>query len=100
MTAESAVERKLKAAIKAVGGRCIKLPAIWYGGIPDRLVLLPGGRVWFVELKRVGGRTTKQVKARQSAWAKFLSNSGFNYARLDGMAEVEEFIHDHVRPAL
>lgn len=97
---ESAIEGRLKRAVKAAGGKCIKLPAIWYRGIPDRLVLLPGGRIWFIELKKAKAPTTKQVKVHQSAWATFLRDYGFNYVRIVGRGQLEEFIDDHVARAL
>ena len=40
-----------------LGGRVIKL-APTEKGVPDRLVLLPGGRVFLVELKALDGRTS------------------------------------------
>lgn len=71
---EDRVELHLLARVKARGGICIKLPAIWYAGIPDRLVLLPGGRVLFVELKRpVGGKFEKL----QPLWLSKLRKLGF-----------------------
>ncbi len=96
MRAEVSIENHLKRAVKAAGGRCLKLPAIWYAGIPDRLVLLPGGRVWFIELKKPKAQTTRHVKPRQTAWAVFLQNNGFNYARLVGIEEVEGFVNEHL----
>ena len=54
-TLESAVERELQARVEALGGLCIKVQAIGRRGFFDRVVVLPGGRVWFVELKRPKG---------------------------------------------
>lgn len=93
---ESLIERRLKRAVKEVKGRCIKLPALWYRGIPDRLILLPGGRVWFIELKKEKAQTEKAVAAGQSAWAIYLLKYGFNYARLVGRSGVDQFIQEHV----
>lgn len=71
---EDSVEGHLLKRVKAVGGICIKLPAIWYSGIPDRLVLLPGGKVLFVELKRpVGGK----FEPGQPMWLRKLARLGF-----------------------
>jgi len=55
---EKRVERALRDGVEGLGGMAIKLmPTII--GIPDRLVILPGGRIWFVELKAPGKRITK-----------------------------------------
>ena len=47
---ESLVERKLTSLVKERGGWAIKfVPSV--SGLPDRIVLLPTGRLFFVELK-------------------------------------------------
>lgn len=72
---EASVEKHLRLRVKALGGLCIKLPAIWYAGIPDRLVLLPGARVLFIELKRpVGGK----MEPLQPWWLRKLAALGFS----------------------
>ena len=54
---EHLVEAELLTRVEAMGGKCIKVQAIGRRGFFDRIVILPGGRVIFVELKRpVGGR--------------------------------------------
>jgi hypothetical protein len=52
MTREASIETYLRERVKAAGGLCIKLNPAGYVGIPDRLVLLPGGVVVFVEVKK------------------------------------------------
>lgn len=53
---ESRVERILTKGIRDAGGWAIKLVSPGNAGVPDRLVLLPGGQVIFVELKQDKGR--------------------------------------------
>lgn len=51
---EKRVESELTKLVRGVGGWCVKiLPSI--SGLPDRLVILPGGRIHFVELKSPTG---------------------------------------------
>lgn len=55
MIYESDVESYLTRRVAEAGGLCVK---IGYDGYPDRLVLLPGGKARFVELKRYDGQTS------------------------------------------
>lgn len=52
---ESAVERRLVQGVKKAGGLALKFVSPGHAGVPDRLVLLPKGRVIFVELKTTTG---------------------------------------------
>lgn len=54
MTTEKTIETKLRLGIESLGGLCIKIPATFFAGIPDRLCLLPGGVAFFVETKATG----------------------------------------------
>ena len=51
---EKTVEQKLVKAVKNRGGICPKLVCPGFDGMPDRLVLLPDGKVGFVEVKAPG----------------------------------------------
>ena len=71
---EDRVEEYLNTRVKFWRGVTVKLPAMFYPGIPDRMVLLPGGRVIFIELKRpVGGK----FEPFQPLWIRRLKRLGF-----------------------
>ncbi|AVE48201.1 PDDEXK family nuclease [Serratia marcescens] len=53
-TRESTIERHLVAQVKAAGGTAYKFTSPGRRSVPDRLVLLPGGRAVFVECKAPG----------------------------------------------
>ena len=48
---ERDIELKLRDAVKAVGGLCWKFTSPGTSGVPDRIVLMPKGRIAFVETK-------------------------------------------------
>lgn len=98
MTAlESKHEAELRKAVTAAGGLCFKLPASLYRGISDRLVLLPGGRVWFIELKRAGASTNPRTGLHQEKFRKAIFTLGLNHVRLEGPDQLKEWIHEHIR---
>lgn len=92
MAREADHEKQLRDAVVAAGGLCFKLPAIIYRFIPDRLILLPVGRVFFRELKREGEKAT----AGQLRFIKILQRMGFNAEVIHGKEGVEEFINAHI----
>ena len=51
---EKEIERRLVTAVKARGGICPKLVSPGMDGMPDRMILLPGCRIGFVEVKAPG----------------------------------------------
>jgi hypothetical protein len=69
-TLEKNLERTFIRRVEKAGGRAVKLQG---RGLPDRMVLLPGGRVLFVELKQLKGRLT----LHQEFWMEELAALGF-----------------------
>lgn len=67
LTLEKDVESYLKRKVESVGGLCLKLPAVYCEGIPDRLVIFPGGHAVFVELKRPRGGILSPIQKYQHA---------------------------------
>ena len=53
---EADIEARLIRGVKALGGKAYKFVSPGHGGVPDRIVILPGGRIVFVELKTETGR--------------------------------------------
>ena len=51
---EKAIEAQLARAVKKVGGMCPKFVSPGTDGMPDRLILLPGAKIAFVEVKAPG----------------------------------------------
>lgn len=76
ITLEKDIENALRKAVDNAGGWCLKWVCPGWAGVPDRLVLLPGGVVIFVETKRpIGG----VLSARQKWWRRELTRLGFRY---------------------
>ena len=73
---EKDIEQKLRKAVEAAGGKCLKWVCPGWSGVPDRLVLLPGGRLVFVETKRPKGGKLSEL---QKKWAHWLTDLGFDW---------------------
>ena len=91
---ERTIEQKLAARVKAMGGIAPKFTSPGFDGMPDRLVLLPGGRMGFVELKAPG----KKPRALQLARHRILRRLGFKVYVIDGIEQIagvlEEIEHE------
>ena len=86
---EKEVERHLREGVKSLGGMCLKFVTPGFTGVPDRLVLIPGGAVCFVELKRPGQRE----RQRQEFVQKRLRKMGFIvFSGVDGWARVDDVL--------
>ena len=88
MTSEKSVELRLCRRVDELGGIAIKLLPWYLVGLPDRIVLMPGGRVFFTELKRRSGRRRRA----QKRWRERLRKLGFYCDFLAGREEVDAFI--------
>lgn len=70
---EKAIEAKLVQAVRQMGGLAPKFISPGFDGVPDRLVLLPGGKIAFVELKADG----KKLRPLQVRRKRQLDGLGF-----------------------
>lgn len=87
---EREIEAFLRQKIKNRGGLCLKFVSPGWAGAPDRLCLLPGGKIFFVELKRPGERPRKiQLKRHEE-----LRKLGFSVYVIDGKEYVLDLIDD------
>jgi len=81
---EKIIEQKLISAVKSMGGIAPKFVSPGYDGIPDRIVLLPEGRMAFVEVKAPG----KMPRLLQTARHELLRRLGFKVYVLDRTEQI------------
>jgi hypothetical protein len=84
---ESALEQRFFKLVREAGGIAIKLMPT-HAGVPDRLVLWPGGRSALVELKTETGSVSKV----QKVWHERAAALGHPVTVLRGMAEVKKWV--------
>ena len=89
---EKTLERSLVEKIRQLGGLCLKLQGNMYAGIPDRLILLPGGKAVFVELKSEGIKPRKLQLIRHEE----LRALGFQVYVIDTHEKLTQFLNEQV----
>lgn len=87
---EREIERKLVARTKAMGGIAPKFTSPGFDGMPDRLILLPGGRMAFVELKAPG----KKPRPLQEARHRLLRRLGFKVYVIDSVEQIGSVLNE------
>jgi len=87
---EKDVESRLVSEVKKYGGICPKWVSPGFDGVPDRIVLMPGGRIGFVEVKAKG----KHPRPLQTARLELLKCLGFPVFVLDDVADIEKIIDE------
>ena len=83
---ESAVESYLEKQMRKIGGKTYKFAGV--KGTPDRIVIFPFGRVYFVELKRKG----KKPEPAQLLWHARALEMGHVVHVVDSREMVDDFI--------
>ena len=91
---EKIIEQHLVKAVKSSGGIAPKLVSPGFDGMPDRLVLLPGGKIGFVEVKAPG----KKPRPLQVARHGLLRRLGFKVYVLDTPEQIGGIL-DEIRTA-
>lgn len=87
---EVTIERKLVAAAKKRGGICPKWVSPGYDGMPDRIVLLQGGKIGFVEVKSPGEKSRPLQLSRH----RLLRRLGFLVYVLDAEERIGEILDE------
>lgn len=87
---EKEVEKFLLREVKKIGGVSFKFISPGNAGVPDRIVILPTGKVVFVELKTDKGKLTKL----QEVQIKKISDLGADVRVLRGIEGAKEFINE------
>ena len=85
---EKEIERKLKVLVEGkLGGRCLKFVCPGWRGVPDRILLFPGGRVQFAELKRP---KDGKVEPLQTWWKRKLEGLGFKVWHIYTLEDIKK----------
>ena len=87
---EKIIEKELVRAVKDKGGIAPKFTSPGFDGMPDRLVLLPSGRMGFVELKAPG----KKPRALQMARHRLLRRLGFKVYVIDKIDQIDSVLEE------
>lgn len=85
---ESALEQRFNRKVRELGGQSYKICPEYTAGIPDRMVLLPGGRLYLVELKADNGA----LRPIQRVWHERARELGTEVVVLKGNAEVDAWL--------
>ena len=87
---EKEIERKLCKRVKDRGGIAFKFVSPGHAGVPDRLVLLPGAHIGFVEVKA----PDKQPRKLQAATHRIIRRLGFKVYVLDDPDQIGGILDD------
>lgn len=85
---EKFIERELVSKLKKVGVESIKFEVLGKRGMPDRIILIPGGRVVFAEVKSPG----EKLRPLQEKRKRELENLGFKVYVIDSKTEIDELV--------
>ena len=85
---EKTVEQKLVEAVRKAGGMALKFVSPGVDGVPDRILLFPGGRILFAECKAPG----KKMRPLQVCRKRQLEGLGFSVYCVDGQESIEQVL--------
>jgi hypothetical protein len=85
---EKEIETYLRDKVKKAGGKAYKFESPGNDGVPDRIVLFPGNRIFFVEVKAPG----KKPRPLQVKQMKDIKSFGCHVLVIDSKESVDEFL--------
>ena len=90
---EKEIETYLCKTVERIGGQAFKFTSPMNRGVADRVVCLPNGAVWFIEVKAPDGKLT----ALQERFGRRMTELKQNYAVLYTKEEVDEWFRTITR---
>lgn len=87
---EAEIEKRLRNGIRQIGGRCYKFVSPGNDGVPDRIVVLPGGQIVFIELKAETGRLSPLQRIQITR----LRDLNADVRVLKGLSAVNQFLEE------
>jgi hypothetical protein len=88
---ERDIEQYLREQVKKVKGKAFKWVSPGNAGVPDRVILFPGGKVVFAETKAPG----KKLTPLQENQIRKIKEMGFSVVVIDSKQGVDEFIRQY-----
>jgi hypothetical protein len=86
---EKVLEKKLREKVQSKGGLALKFSSSFFTGMPDRIILMEGGKLSFVEVKSTGETPTP----RQRVVHQMLNKMGFEVWVIDRPEQIDEFLN-------
>lgn len=87
---EKSIENVLRKAVEDEGGVCLKWTCPGHRGVPDRMILFPGGIIAFVELKRPGAKV--KAGGLQEWWRMKILSFGFPCYEISTVKQVQQLV--------
>lgn len=84
---ESDIEQYLVKTVRAMDGEAYKFNSLSHRGVSDRIVCLPNGETWFIEVKTTGGK----LSALQKVFAQDMKRMNQRYACLWNKEQVDRW---------
>lgn len=87
---ERTIEAKLRQKIKQCGGLCLKFTSPGTDGVPDRIILLPNGKMAFAETKAPG----RELRPLQKTRKRQLERLGFKVYVIDNTEMIGDVLDE------